>query len=596
MRAAGPLLRAATLVALAALLGCERAAEPPGRTIPLYARGTGDRTARDRASIDRESRFALRGSHTLAVEVPAGARLEIGFGVSDSAWKRRVRHVDFGISCAGAGGVHTLLEERVTSPGEAGNRWRDAVLDLAPCAGATALRLETRPSDDLFLQETLWSNPRLVVPGAVADPNIILISIDTLRADHLGAYGYARPTSPRLDRLAADGVRFAHFIASSSWTMPAHASMLSGLDPAHHGGVVFDYFRPLSPRLEMLAERLWDRGYATAGFTGGGFVCGPLGYDQGYERYRDNPVSKGEGDTLQWAIDHAKPWIAARDGQPFFLFLHTYQVHMPYTPPPPYDTLFDPDYRGPYATRFELAEAQPFVEDVEPLPPRALQHVQALYDGEIRAMDEAFGGFFDWLRAEGLARDTCILLTSDHGEEFGEHGGLLHQQAKLYEELIRIPLIVWCPGRVAGGRVVEDLASHTDLVPTILELAGAPPGDDLDGRSLLPLLRGEALPERRPAISEVDGSIVKRPGQVRAVRGPRYKLIESSLDDTEAVFDLADDPGERQSLAATRPELAGTLRAAAAGAPRTAAPTHAAPAMTPDDALRERLRALGYEH
>ncbi len=578
----------------AALAGCTRDPAPPGRVTPLYSRGTGERGAGDRASLERESRFVVRGSRTLPVEIPAGARFEVGYGIVDDAWRDDGRHVDFRITCHATGAApHVLFEQRVEALAK-GNRWHDAVLDLAPCAGATDIALDVQPPT--IGEAAVWSNPRVVVPGPAAAPNIILVSIDTLRADHLGAYGYGRATSPRIDRLAADGVRFANVIASSSWTMPAHASMLTGLDPANHGGVVFDYFRPLSPKLEMLAERLWDAGYATAGFTGGGFVCGPLGYDQGYERYRDNPVSKGENDTLQWVLDHARPWIAAQDARPFFLFLHTYQVHMPYTPPPPYDTLFDPDYAGPFARRFELAESHRFLSNAAAMPPGALAHVQALYDGEIRAMDEAFGGFIDWLQAQGLAGNTCLLLTSDHGEEFGEHGGLLHQQAKLYEELIRIPLIVWCPSRIAGGRVIDDLVSHPDIVPTVLELAGLPvPEGVFDGRSLVPLLRGESLPERRPAISEVDGSVVKRPGRVRALRGPRYKLIESSIDGREELFDLADDPGEQRSLAATRGELARTLRAAAASAPRTAAPTHAAPAMTPDDALRERLRALGYE-
>jgi arylsulfatase A-like enzyme len=223
-----------------------------------------------------------------------------------------------------------------------------------------------------------------------------------------------------------------------------------------------------------------------------------------------------------------------------------------------------------------------------------LDHLASLYDGEIRAMDTAVGDLLRFLRSTGLARNTCVFFTSDHGEEFGEHGDVLHSKAKLYRELLHIPLIVWCPARFAGGHTVSAIASHTDIVPTILELTGSTVPADLDGRSLVPPLRGNRAPIRDFALSEVHGSIERKPGEVTAVRTTEYALIESSIDGSTMLFDLTVDPGEKHDVGKERPEMIDALRAAVAGNPLV--PDAAAnPPVTPDDATLEQLRALGYD-
>jgi arylsulfatase A-like enzyme len=219
--------------------------------------------------------------------------------------------------------------------------------------------------------------------------------------------------------------------------------MFTGLDPTRHGAVPFS-FVPLSYDLDTLAELLWDRGYETAGFVGGGFVADYFGLGQGFERFWENPAGKGEADTLQAVVDLAKPWMEERRGSPFFLFLHTYQVHLPYTPSAPALARFaDPAYDGPYQTRFLKNDAGKLMKTRRFEPP-ILQHLNALYDGEILDMDTGVKDLLDFLRTSGLDRNTCVLFTSDHGEEFGEHGDIQHAYTKLYEELIHVPLIVWC--------------------------------------------------------------------------------------------------------------------------------------------------------
>jgi arylsulfatase A-like enzyme len=556
-----------------------------------------------RAMIGDESRYVLRGkTHRLPVEIPPGATLETGFGMAPvsvaeyfpATWRKTVDEVRFSIAFEDGDGTRSLVDQRVVRPTDGRNQWHDVAVDAGALAGTrgTLVLAASSSSDALIDSDIVWSNPRLSAAGAHGRTNIILISIDTLRADHLGCYGYEAPTSPNVDRMASEGVVFRNAIASASWTVPSHTSIFTGLDPTRHG-VVEVFYRALPPALETLAELLWDRGYETAGFVGGAFVSNVWNFGQGFDRYRENmETQRGEADTLSWSLERATPWLEQRRDRPFFLFLHTYQVHLPYTPPPPYDRLFDPDYSGPYERSFTEKDAE-LLEQSGPLDRRILRHAEALYDGEIRAMDTTLGELFEFLRATRLAENTCVVFTSDHGDEFGEHGGLSHNHTKLYDELIRVPLIVWCPSRVQGGRVVDGLASHTDILPTILELTGTAVPAGLDGMTLLPALNGERLPNRTVTISEVDGSVEKRKGTVKALRTERHKLIESTIDGSEMLFDLGADRAETTDLAAQQPDLARQVRALADGRPRGPA-AGAAPTVTLDNAMRERLRALGY--
>ena len=653
-------LHAAVALLLAAVSLTAASCDRGGHAlVPQSTPLVGTRAELDRVTIGGESRSTLKGrTHRFEVTVPPHGEVDLAFGVRAP---NQLERVTFTVAYEQDGQRHALMERRFEPPAEGATEWHDVTVNLDALSGQRVtliLDADIQPIPPLGWP-AVWTVPRL--RGGAAEPrtNLILISIDTLRADHLGCYGYGRPTSPNVDRMARQGILFHNFIASSCWTLPSHASMLTGLDPARHGAVRFGV-RPLSNDLDTLAELLWDLGYETAAFVGGGFVGSNLRFDQGFDRFWESPDGKfgawrsarrggrGETDTLQWVVDSAKPWMERRRDGPFFLFLHTFQVHVPYAPPPPYDAMFDPQYRGPYQTQFTRGDARdlrlriekrrrdgpflPFLHTFQvhvpyapppphdamfdpqyrgpyqtqftqgdardlklenPQDPRIVEHLSALYDGAIRAMDAALGDLLDFLEATGLARNTCVLFTSDHGEEFTEHGDLHHSKAKLYEELIRIPLIAWCPSRFRGGRIARELASHTDIVPTMLELAGGTSPADVDGVSLLPVLEGVGAPDRVLAISEVDGSTERKQGTVRAIRTDQYKLIESSIDGSELLFDLSTDPAERRDLRPSRTDLAQQLRKAADGRHR-GPPATPAPAIIPDGQLRERLRALGY--
>jgi len=578
--------RVALLAALLSGPGCDRTASPSGPTAP-------GRTRADvqRATVGTESRYVwTAANHRLALDIPKDARLEVGFGVSPT-WPKELDAVNVSVGLDD----RVVVQTRVERPPKDRNQWHDATVDLGALAGQRAtLTLDASVTGAMAGAQIVWTTPQ-VVPAASAAatrPNVILISIDTLRADHLGCYGYARETSPNIDRMAGEGVVFSDLVASSSWTLPATISMLTGLDPPRHGRVAVG-LPPQEPKLEMLADRMWELGYDTAAFVGGAFVAESMGFGQGFDRFWEVPDGGTGGDTLQRMVGESEPWMRARRGRPFFLFLHTYHVHLPFQPPPPYDTLFDPSYDGPYRTAFTIKDSMDLLKAKRgPFDPRILQHLAALYDGEIRDMDDAVGDLLRFLDASGLARDTCVLFTSDHGEEFGEHGGLHHHDAKLFQELIRVPLVVWCPSRVSGGRVVDGLASHADIVPTVLELAGGTAPEDIDGQSLFAVLQGRGHPSRTFALSEVDGSVARKTGTARSIRSARYKLITSSIDSSEQLFDLQTDPTETRNVGPAQIELAQELRAVA-GPPGTAA-VPATPAEAPDDATRERLRALGY--
>jgi arylsulfatase A-like enzyme len=551
-----------------------------------------------RATLAHSSRFVLPAAPPeFPLTVAPGAQAHVAFGVSPSAWELGLEEIEFVVSFRSGDDDQVLFSKRLQRGAD--EAWRDADVSLLPVAGRTgALRLAAKiVRGQLAFGELLYWTPPVVGPvHGDARPNIVLVSIDTLRADHLGCYGYRRDTSPNLDRLAREGVLFRQAIASSSWTFPSHVSMLSGLNPGRHGAVSFNILAAIPAKIEMLAERLWDAGYRTAGFTGGGFVGGEMGFDRGFGSYiPDKGQISDLKDYFEGHVDDAIEWIGEVPGVPFFLFLHTYAVHMPYQPPPPYDRRYDGDYVGPCATAIDHDDSA--CTDAARTDPRTLEHIKALYDGEIRRMDEIFGRFIDHLRASGLADRTCVIVTSDHGEEFMEHGGFFHNHAKLYDELLRVPMIAWCPGRISGGQVVDTPVSLIDVAPTALDLAGQPLPPAIDGMSLLPALHGRALPARETTVSSVDGSVEKRQGSVTAIRSDRYKLIASTWAPAPEFYDLQTDPGETRDVASAAPiettrfaQILDDVRSTsvkAASAGRPAGPT-------PDAATVERLRALGY--
>jgi arylsulfatase A-like enzyme len=358
---------------------------------------------------------------------------------------------------------------------------------------------------------------------------IILISIDTLRADHLSCYGYPRQTSPFLDSLAARGVLFEHVFAQMPNTLTSHMTALTGLYPAEH-----DVYPPdgvLSPQIPLLAEILQQAGYRTGGVTEGGYMKGSYGFSRGFDSFSDTwrPWGKGRSrvkqrrleDTLAQGLDFLRTVPA---GQRFFLFLHTYVVHAPYDPPAPFDTVYWDAPRppvfaptGPGLARFNQVGGS--------LPRHAVDYFRALYDGEIRYADDRLRAFFSRLDEMGLSDDLTVIVMSDHGEEFLEHGGLEHFQ--LYRETIHVPLIVVYPRLRAGRRVAEPV-ELVDLTPTICSLTGIPCPQELSGRSLARELRGKGrLRQDVEAYSEMykgaEQTLIRDDGR------HRYQLVVSGV-------------------------------------------------------------------
>lgn len=314
---------------------------------------------------------------------------------------------------------------------------------------------------------------------------MLVVSIDTLRADRLGCYGYARDTSPALDRLARErAVRFTHALAEASWTLPSHVTMLSGLHPLTHG--VRRPEEAPADEVALLAERLGETHYTFA-ITDGGWLSETWGFARGFDSFhaQDRDIERSVEAMLEYARHR-------RGKGPWFAFLHTYDVHCPYDPPPPYAG----KYRSAGAEPIEVAGrcGNPHFNAMTLTPGQALT-LSDRYDEDVRRVDDALGLLFAAFDELDLWEDTVVIVTSDHGEEFLEHGQIGHERT-LSREVLSIPLLVAAPGLAA--RTVEEVVGLADLVPTVLELAGLAPGERLDGRSLVPLLRGQPDLGREP--------------------------------------------------------------------------------------------------
>lgn len=424
--------------------------------------------------------------------------------------------------------------------------------------------------------------------------SLLLVSIDTLRADRLSLYGYARPTSPNLDALSREAVVFDRFFYNGGGTLPSHMSLMTSLHPATHG-VGPESGKALEPERWTLAEILQGRGFATAAFTDGGWMSAKFGFGQGFERYDE--AGHGFAETLPRAL----AWLDQLPaGRPFFLFLHSYDVHSAWRELP-YDCPGDAELRfaGPpppevsgcrdgACASARLAEANRRVRAGEPLDarvsPAEVAYFSDLYDGCVAFADARLGDLFARLRAAGRWEETLVVVLSDHGEEFGEHGQLLHDQGG-YEELARIPLLIKLPHGRFGGRRIESLAAMVDVLPTLTALLGAPTPAEAQGRSLV-----RALESGRTGRPDVH--------MYSVLRDERQKYFS----DERRLFDLDADPRERANLYGASPERVGALERRVrdlialdhAAADRFARRAHpgARPAMSDEEI--ERLRALGY--
>ena len=441
-----------------------------------------------------------------------------------------------------------------------------------------------------------------VSPKAAAKPNIVLISMESVRADHVGCYGYDRDTTPALDALAAEAIVFENAFAVTSWTLTSHASMFTGLYPTAHK--VTEPLHRLHDSYTTAAELLREQGYQTAGLVAGPFLRRNHNLHQGFVLYDQSATSEtnrlAHEDVTNPQIERLLRQYLLEDRSstsPFFLFVYLWDPHYDYIPPSPYDAMFVPDGAEPFDLHnYELWEAT-----ADTVRPEQAAYVISQYDGEIRCTDALLGRLWQLLRDLQLWDQTAIIVTADHGEEFFEHGMKGHKN-HLYNESLHVPLIVKPPGGNAPKRD-RRLVSLVDLFPTMLAWADIQPTLPHHGRSLL------ASAPTGPTASfyelvttfyfpQPSGEELKQFHQWYAIREGDFKLITVYDENAWALYDLATDPGEQSALGAEHADKLSELRTRLESYRRQMQALAKAWASSPpaelDSKELERLRSLGY--
>jgi arylsulfatase A-like enzyme len=540
----------------------------------------------------------LTSDPSFSVDVPSRATLRLAIAVAtldNEHWSP----VRFRVIADAGDKRDVLFTETVARRDR--NRWLSREIDLGASSGSPLrLTLETRvradgpsPSVDSEALVPLWGNPVLVSADCCGErPRIILISIDCLRADHVGAYGYERDTTPHIDAFAENATLFETAVSTAPMTLPSHTSMFTGLFPSRHDGSKWAKIASTTP---YLAEVLSRAGYQTDALVTGAYLSQDYGFERGFDFYRmDYPAPAAE------AVNQALELLRIGQGTDQFLFLHLIDAHWPYDPP---EELLNRFVAQPSDITPLLRK---IVDNEPPSSPKEVEQVVALYDSEIVSADAALGRFFETLKNMGIYDGSLILLTADHGEAFYDRGHWQHSQT-LHEELIRIPLIVKWPGASPRGRVRAQV-SQVDIFPTVLSAAGVTPPTS-DGIDLLEFVKESAeAKKRRSVISEnawrspvgwarkISIRTEKQKYIVTLSAPPGVEPTEDHLEQEE-LYDLLADPDERRNLLEGsdvdaepfRRELANYLREA-----RTMRASRKSETIVEDDVTLERLRTLGY--
>jgi arylsulfatase A-like enzyme len=569
-----------------------------------------------------------------SVRLPERPWLDLGVGtVEDEPVTFRVGVSD------GQGQEKRLAERTVTTA----HRWEELPVDLTPYAGRTvtlslALAAEKAAVLGFWGAPTLRSRAvptRTAAAGAPAPPqSVIVVFADTLRRDHLGAYGYARNTSPHLDRLAREGTLFRDCVGQATWTKVATPTLMTSLYPSTHG--VEDFSHRLPASAATLAEVYRDAGYATVSLSSILFTGKFTNLHRGFELvHEDSSLPDPDSSkTARIYVDRLLPWIEAHRDGPFFAFLHVADPHDPYRPYPPYDTMWANPARHeehekqnkevrkfidtPLLKAFGMPTREQLVKagfDAEAY----VAHDRDLYDGSIRAMDAEIGRLVERLRALRLEGKVLVVFTGDHGEEFLEHGRTFHGQS-VYSELAAVPLIFWGPGLVPAGRVVDRVVQTVDIMPTLLAMSRLPLPAQAQGHSFLPLIHPGGAPGGntvradgpawvdRPAIiekavtTEPMGAPPPQDTASTAILFEGWKLVHNTKRHADRpefeLYDHARDPLDQNDVAAAHPDVVKSLSRQMqawrkmATAARLKPDAEAAKGLS--KAELERLRSLGY--
>jgi len=498
------------------------------------------------------------------------------------------RAARFAISHIANGVARSLLDLRLDPAARrADRRWRQERIDLEPLASGhpITLRFGSWASQG---QEALWASPRVLYPRRAGRPNIVLVSLDTLRADHLNCYGYTvRRTSPEIDRIAAEGTRFATTITTAPWTTPSHMSIFTGLYPAFHGvnAPIKGEPQRLPASIPTLAEVLRGEGYATMAVTGAGTVSARFGFARGFDSYRERRPRKGN--DVRAGLREVSGWLGRHREEPFFVFFHTFEVHRPWT------------------------------HDLFPVEGDERTVAAARYDGDVRYTDSMMGRLLARLAELGLRDETILVVLSDHGENLYDRmvdllpiGHGYH----VFDEMIRVPLIFSSPAFVPEARVVHQQVRLIDVMPTLLDLVGAAAPEHVQGVSLRPFLgrdRG-AVPRVDTRRAFIEATAFGPPRIAVRTATRKYVFIPSLAPDparaigrwkrwddlpTKTLYDLERDPAETRNVAEERPEETASFHRLVERhvAEASAFVTHHQSARTETNAeLQDELRELGY--
>ena len=582
----------------------------PGEKLP--ARGEGSALAHIGDAYDFDERYGIfcpvPSRLEYEVVVPPNAKLEFGIGVRPSAHEQFPpgAGVTFAVDVESGGGLRRVYE-RTLDPmvKDEEKQWVDERLDIDSPLGERARIVFSAESvaqnedGERMYYGAIWTNPVLYEEDVdTCHRNVILISIDTLRADALGCYGNRHAASPNIDGMAGEGTMFDNCISQDTWTLPSHMSIMTSLYPSAHNMTEFwcDRQVGLSPGYLTLAEVMRDNGYNTIAFAESGLVDSIYGFKQGFNSYsnfwtftdqeihperavaRDDgvvrlppplPVSfkhklSGVVRSTNLTFSRAVEWLKSRGRRKFFCFIHTYEVHIPYFRNP-YVRLFDPLYTGIVPDTLTYEKVGEICKEAysggnKVLSERDEEHLWALYSAQVRFTDDFIGLLLDAIKAANLDHDTLVLFASDHGERLYSHGVFIDHGGSPHDALVKVPLIVRCDSIIPRDKKILQQVASLDIFPTVLDFTGCSKPAVLEGMSLYPsVVEGAPLQEKRPVYVEDNDRIQRGEGENRigwriGMRLDGKKFIYYPSTGYRELFDLFSDPGEVENIAETSEE------------------------------------------
>jgi arylsulfatase A-like enzyme len=543
--------------------------------------GAGDHTVRMVGinGVHREG-VVLAPGDSLQAKHKGGGALYFWVGVPSSSGLGKDVPASVSVTAAGRNAPSV---KRVTP---VAGKWTAVKVPLPSASVTVAIRLETEGGPSRAAGEAVVIGSPWIAPSP--RPNIIVISIDTLRADHLEAYGSKWPTSPHISELAQESAVFEHCYSHASWTPPSVASLFTSLYPSQHGSLGKD--RILLPKANLtMAETFAKAGYFTAAFSSSPFVHPDFGFAQGFRVFGFE-----ENENAARLTEMVEQWLAERPDGPFFLYVMYFDPHFPYVPPKKYRHRFR---KGPDGRPLWKEEHVPVIKSLFGLSAEigreSYHHLHGSYRGEIAFTDDMLGMLVSRLRKAGLLENSILVLTSDHGEEFLEHGGFGHGNT-LYEEQLHVPLLIRLPGGLHGKRRVNSIVRQADIFPTLLDFADMEHPRPLEGKSFYAALLGNKPISARPAYA-TSMHLLDEKRKMTSLRQSRHKLILYENPGDELLFDLDKDPAELRNLAREKPEkLESMIEALRTFEKNMAPPVVEKSGAASPERTRKMLESLGY--